>query len=258
MRSFFFEPFAPPDHPFTSCFSQMPRAFSLQVPPPENEPVNFKEGDLFAFGLTVWQNAESFLPYLVIAVQRTLESGIGKGLKANLERVVAENGGRGQVVFRSGEGILSAGLPSTSVDEILSTNLPHTNQLTVRFVTPVRIDIGGKLQNPMTYFSLVKSANERGRALFWAYEKTEPPWDGKELVRTAGKVETVKSNQQWLDLTRFSRRQGERLKIGGIVGWATFEGEGIEKFLPSLRLMEFAHVGKLTTMGLGQIAIEKS
>lgn len=182
-----FEPFVQPDHPFASRLSQMPRAFSLQAPPPENEPVNFREGELFAFGLTVWQNAESFLPYLVTAVQRTLESGIGKGLKANLERVVAENGGGGQIVFRSGEGILSTDLPSTGVDEILSTNLPHTDRITVRFATPVRIDIGGKPQNPIAFSLIVKSANERGRALFWAYEKTKPPWDGKELVRTAGK-----------------------------------------------------------------------
>jgi hypothetical protein len=125
-------------------------------------------------------------------------------------------------------------------------------------VTPTRIDLSGKLQNPVTFSALVKGANERGRALFWAYERTEPPWDGKVLVENARKVEMTDGEQVWLDLQRFSRRQQERLKVGGVIGWTEFEGEDLSPFLPLLKLMEWVHVGKLGTMGLGQIVVEAS
>jgi hypothetical protein len=94
--------------------------------------------------------------------------------------------------------------------------------------------------------------------LFWAYERTEPPWDGKVLVENARKVEMTDGEQVWLDMQRFSRRQQERLKVGGVIGWAEFKGEDLSPFLPLLKLMEWVHVGKLGTMGLGQIVVEAS
>jgi len=252
----FFEPFAPPDHPFSKRLVQMPRPFVLQVPPPSNSPVSFQVGDAFVFGMTVWHQVENLLPYIIVAVQRTLANGIGKGLRASLVRVVAESSEGEKEVFSAKEGIILTSLPSVSAEEVLAFPTEKVSQLIVHFVTPTRIDLSGKLQNPVTFSALVKGANERGRALFCAYEGTEPPWDGKALVEAAGKVEMTESQQVWLDLRRFSRRQQEELKVGGVVGWAKFEGEDLSPFLPLLRLMEWVHVGKLGTMGLGQIAVE--
>ena len=252
----FFEPFAPPDHPFSKRLVQMPRPFVLQVPPPSNSPVSFQVGDAFVFGMTVWHQVENLLPYIIVAVQRTLANGIGKGLRASLVRVVAESSEGEKEVFSAKEGIILTSLPSVSAEEVLAFPTEKVSQLIVHFVTPTRIDLSGKLQNPVTFSALVKGANERGRALFCAYEGTEPPWDGKALVEAAGKVEMTESQQVWLDLRRFSRRQQEELKVGGVVGWAKFEGEDLSPFLPLLRLMEWVHVGKLGTMGLGRIAVE--
>lgn len=254
----FFEPFAPSDHPFSKRLIQMPRPFALQVQPPSNSPVSFRVGDTFTFGMTVWHQAENLLPYIIVAVQRTLASGIGRGMKASLVRVVAESDDGEREVFSAEEGIILTSLPSVSAEEVLALPTEKVSRLKVHFVTPTRIDLSGKLQNPVTFSALVKGANERGRALFWAYEGTEPPWDGKELIKAAGEVEMTKGEQVWMDFQRFSRRQQEMLKVGGVVGWAEFEGEDLSPFLPMLKLMEWVHVGKLVTMGLGQIAVEVS
>ena len=252
----FFEPFAPSDHPFSKRLSQMPRPFVLQVQPPSDAPVEFRSGDLFVFRLTIWHHAEALLPYIIVAAQRTLANGIGKGMKASLLCVVAEHHEGEKEVFSAESGLFVAPLPSVSVGEILTAPQRPIRSVAVRFLTPTRIDLSGKLQNPVTFHALIKAANERGRALFWAYERTEPPWDGKELVDLARKVRMTEGEQTWLDLRRFSRRQQEELKIGGVVGWAKFEGEDLSPFLPLLNLMEWVHVGKLGTMGLGQIAVE--
>ena len=251
----FFEPFSPPDNPFSKRLFQMPRPFALQVPPPANGPVLLKEGDLLSFRLTFWHQAETFLPYIVIAVQRMLEKGVGKGLTARLERVIAEVLDGEEEVFRADEGQIKTTLPTVSVDEVMMKGFEGVKRLRVRFVTPLRIDIGGKLQNPITFPSLIKSANERGRAVFWAYNQTEPLWDGKGLVKGSEGVKLVEGEQRWVDLTRYSRRQGEKLKVGGVIGYALFEGDELSPFLPLLRLMEWLQVGKLTTMGLGEIEV---
>lgn len=251
----FFEPFAPSDHPFSKRLFQMPRPFALQVPSPSNEPVSFLVGENFSFRIVLWHQVEALLPYIVVAVQKTLERGIGQGLEAELEKVVAEVQDGETVVFDSRDGLVSTKVPFVTVDEVMVKPDCPVNRLTVRFVTPTRIDLSGKLQNPITFPSLIKAANERGRALFWAYEQKEPSWDGRGLILAAERVEMVKWEQRWVDLQRFSRRQGEKLKVGGVVGWAEFSGEELSPFFPLLRLMEWVHVGKLGTMGLGQIVV---
>ncbi len=255
----FFEPVAPSDHPFAMRLREMPRPFVLEVPPPADVPVNFRQGDPFVFRIVLWHDAVTFLPYLLVATQRMLEQGLGwkEKVQATLQRVIAE-GAKGQerVIYDACEGLVKMDFPKVAVEEVIGAPSPQkVRRLFIRFLTPVRIDIDKKLQNPLTFSALIKAANERGRALFWAYERREPPWDGKKLVQEAEKVVTVADEQHWLDLTRFSRRQGERMKIGGIVGWATFEGEDLRPFLPLLWLMEWVHIGKLATMGLGQIRV---
>ncbi|MCX7643623.1 MAG: CRISPR system precrRNA processing endoribonuclease RAMP protein Cas6 [Armatimonadetes bacterium] len=91
--------------------------------------------------------------------------------------------------------------------------------------------------------------------MFWTYEQKEPDWDGKALVSASEKVETVKGKREWVDLQRFSRRQVERLKVVKVIGWTEFESEDLSPFVPLLRLMEWVHVGKPGTIGLGQILV---
>ncbi len=252
----FFEPYASFDHPFAKRLSQMPRPFALRVPPPADEPFLFRCGDFLTFHITLWHQVDTLLPYIIVAVQKTLEQRLGQGLQAKLQKVFAETPEGGTKVFDSDEGLVSTKLPSVPIEQVMVPPSNPVKSLTVQFITPTRIDLAGKLQNPITFLALMKSANERGRALFWAYEQREPDWDGKLLVQSAKNVNAVNGEQRWLDLQRFSRRQQERLKVGGIVGWTEFAGDDLSPFVPLLRLMEWVHVGKLSTMGLGQIALK--
>lgn len=252
----FFEPYPSPDHPFAKRLSQMPRPFALQVPPPADKPLTFYAGNLLSFRLTLWHHAETLLPYIVVAVQKTFERGIGQGLRAKLQKVSVELPEGETKVFDADEGLVSTKLIFVPIEQAMTMPNRSIKRLTVRFVTPTRIDLSGKLQNPITFSALIRAANERSRALFWAYEQTDIPWDGKALVQMSAEVKALKGEQKWLELRRFSRRQQESLKIGGIVGWTEFAGDDLSPFIPLLRLMEWVHVGKLSTMGLGQISLE--
>ena len=71
----FFEPTAPPDHPFVTRLREMPRPFVLEVPPPADAPINFRQGDPFVFRIVLWHDAVTVLPYLCVATRRRLERG---------------------------------------------------------------------------------------------------------------------------------------------------------------------------------------
>ena len=57
-----------------------------------------------------------------------------------------------------------------------------------------------------------------------------------------------------MDWERYSTRQEERMKLGGIVGKISFTGS-LGKFLPYLLIAQHIHVGKETTFGLGKVKV---
>jgi len=57
------------------------------------------------------------------------------------------------------------------------------------------------------------------------------------------------------DWSRFSGRQKQRIKMGGLVGLVTYAGD-LADYLPLLALGEFIHVGKGTVFGNGQYRIK--
>jgi hypothetical protein len=69
--------------------------------------------------------------------------------------------------------------------------------------------------------------------------------------RRAEGVATRAADLRWVDWERYSACQDGRMKLGGFVGTATFEGE-LDVFMPLLRLGEVVHVGKGTAFGLGK------
>ncbi len=234
----------------------MPRPFALQVSPPSNNPQSFAVGDRLVFGFTLWHQPAFFLPYLIVAVQRVLTKGLGQKVTAQLNRVVViAEGGQETVIYTADGGTIATELPTCFVDQLFTVPPQPVPNLTVRFLTPLRIDLKGKLQNPVSFEALVRAAHQRAQALFWAYEGEDPPWNKQDLFTLAERTVLVGSEQKWLDLTRYSRRQETRLKIGGVMGWLQVEGDDLRPVLPLLRLMEWVQVGKLATMGLGQIAL---
>ncbi|VVB97205.1 CRISPR-associated endoribonuclease Cas6 [uncultured archaeon] len=83
-------------------------------------------------------------------------------------------------------------------------------------------------------------------------EKWELDWKG--LIERAKKVKIVSSDLKWKELERYSERQETRMKMGGLLGEITFEGE-LAEFMPFIKLGEYLHIGKGTVFGLGKYQI---
>ena len=70
-------------------------------------------------------------------------------------------------------------------------------------------------------------------------------------IERASTVSVVSHHLRWFDWERFSSRQNSEMKLGGLLGDVSFEGD-VRPFGPLLRAGEIVHVGKGTSFGLGQ------
>jgi len=61
---------------------------------------------------------------------------------------------------------------------------------------------------------------------------------------------------RWREVSRWSRRQGCAMKVGGVTGAFTLDAATARALWPMLWLGEWTHAGRLATMGLGKYELE--
>lgn len=76
-----------------------------------------------------------------------------------------------------------------------------------------------------------------------------------ELIEAAKTIVLHSQNVEWSEWSRYSGRQKEWMKFGGLLGAITCQGK-LEPFLPWLALGEWTHVGGKTSFGLGKYSLE--
>jgi len=74
------------------------------------------------------------------------------------------------------------------------------------------------------------------------------------MIRRAESVRVVRNQTRWHDWSRYSGRQKRQVKMGGVVGRMSYEGD-IGEFLPLLVLGSRVNLGKGTSLGLGSLRI---
>ena len=164
-----------------------------------------------------------------------------------------------QEIF-DGESLQAPPPPLASEDLIRSFALSDPKRLTVRFLTPTRLDLDDDLVFPITFHDLVRGLVNRITSLerFYGSPEDAEPAKYAELLDLAREVRMTENAQRWVDLERYSTRQRTKLKMGGAVGYAVYECEDFTPFAGLLALGEWLHVGKLTTMGLGRFEVIRS
>lgn len=80
-------------------------------------------------------------------------------------------------------------------------------------------------------------------------------WDLEPWLEKAAAVRVVSSDLVWHDWQRYSNRQRTKMRLGGLVGEMTLEGD-LRPFSALLRTAEIVHVGKGTTFGLGRVEVQ--
>lgn len=249
--SYIFETPPPPDAAMMRKYPRVPHPYIVE--PPVDERTVLDAGESFDFGITLIGRAVEFLPYIVYAVRQMGEAGIGKGRgRFRLDNVMA---GENPVYEADCEVIHS--VPDSRIDLFPAETppFPPVDGVDMELLTPLRIKFGERFVNDIEFHMIIRAMLRRVSALYEFHEGGDSSsWDFKGLIGQAGTVKTVRHDLRWRDWERYSNRQEELLKMGGLTGSVSFEGE-IGPFMPLLRTAEALHAGKGTVFGLGRVRV---
>lgn len=252
-----FQPFAPRGASAGGRYERMPVPFVLRVPFGADWKPVLRTGEAVEFEMVLVGRANYDLPYYVLALADLGRAGVGPTRhRLRLEEVAAWAPEGFVTVYRAEDAALRTDIPPMSLDRLLEkATLPDRRRLTVRFVTPVRLDLRGDLVYPVAFHQLVRALDQRWRALVACYGGPVP--EEVDLAE-AERARAVSDRTRWVDLRRYSTRQRTDMRIGGAVGTVTYEGPDFGAFCRLLAFGEWLGVGKLTSMGLGRMEVVRT
>jgi len=119
--------------------------------------------------------------------------------------------------------------------------------------TPMRLKREGKHVGPGVFAFADLFGNLLRRISMLTYFHTETPLetDFRGLSDDARRVR-AESALEWREQRRYSNRQRQAMRLGGVWGRMWIEGEDLTPFWPYLWLGQWTHAGTGATMGLGR------
>lgn len=258
-----FAPSIPEGRPEILRLRDPPRPFVLIDPQPEA--ATLAAGVPLALGLTVVGTAVVDLPYFVVALRRLGDVGLGRTrvrFRVDSVRCLDADAMPGAIVYALGTDVVRPARAALRARDLARPGDAAARRARVRFVTPT--DVRGTAApgteatpgDGPAFGILVRRARDRAGALATFFGGGPLGGDPRALGTLADGVRTVSSEIGRVDLARRSSRTGQRHALGGVVGAAIYEGEGVAAAMPWLRVAEVLGVGKHATFGQGRIAVE--
>lgn len=234
--------------------SSIPHPYVIEWLPKISRP--YRKEERFIFSLILFGEYIQQLPYFVYAVNRMGKEGIGgkngsgKRPAMRLEKVFH----KGQQIYQKLENRLPGKIPFQ-----LSTleNLPQKTQpiqLTIDMLTPLRLKEKGRFARDIDFSIFIRAVIRRLESLWKTYGDQLVDIDKNQIMPLARTIKTVSKDLKWQQQKRYSNRQATSMKMDGIGGSITFEGE-LTPFLPIIKAAEPLHIGKSTAFGLGKYEI---
>ena len=244
-----FEPPPPPNYPDAAKFSDAPRPFILN--PPLTNRQAFHPGDNLEFELVLIGPAIEALPYFIYTFIEIGRKGLGP--ERGRYGMVAVDLLRGDDTTRiyNGRTQTLASYPPREMDLAYNPEDRPADSVTLHFLTPLRLKIKGNLVTHLTFPLFFDRLAQRLALLAAFYNSAVPSPDFSPLMALAESINIAAHDLHWYEWERFSTRQKEAMKFGGLKGRITFTGE-LGQFMPWLKLGGRVNVGQNTTFGLGQ------
>lgn len=241
-------------------FEEVPRPYVIE-PPPEKKTF-YKPGEKIRFELILIGKAIEYLPYFLVTFVELGNMGIGRGRKPYVLRRVL-----GQNPFKKVEHLIysdedkkvrNCDITITGEDILnRADNGVHSpDQITLSFQTPTRIKYDNHFATKLEFHILIGNLLRRFSNLSYFHNNTKISIDYKTFVETATQVIIKNDFTVWEDWERYSSRQQDRMKMGGLVGNISYEGN-LAPYLPLIILGEYIHAGKNITFGLGKYVVKK-
>jgi len=128
------------------------------------------------------------------------------------------------------------------------------SRIRVQFETPTELKTAGAVGKP-DFSLLLARARDRISTLRSLYGEGPLEIDFRALAERARSVRIIRNDLRRVAVERRSSRTGQRHGIGGMVGFAEYEGD-LAEFIPYLDATQWTGVGRHCTWGNGQIKTE--
>lgn len=148
-------------------------------------------------------------------------------------------------------------IPNSTIRDspLLNSQSAIRNEVTLRFLTPTRMRLKGRVIENPSFTQLISSLSLRLSMLAETFADAPLSYDYKAMIERAREVTTRDSTLRLMALDRYSNRRGGKLELDGFMGEVAFAGPAIQDLLPLLVAGEFLHVGSGTAFGLGRYLI---
>ncbi|MEW6574346.1 MAG: CRISPR system precrRNA processing endoribonuclease RAMP protein Cas6 [Bacillota bacterium] len=233
-----------------------PHPFVLE--PPLEDKLKYEPGEGFTLGLVLIGEGISYLPYFIVVVEEMGRAGIGRNRgRFKLEYATAENLSAAEVIYAGRSRTLAESFPLVTPRELNAAFSGNgIRRIEVTFLTPARLQHAGRPAAALDFEIFLRALLRRYSWLSSLYCGSLPPLPYREMLASAGeRVKVAGMCLAWEDRQRYSARQRALLKMGGLTGRVSFEGE-LAPYLPLIRLGEYLHVGKGTVFGLGKYRLD--
>lgn len=231
------------------------RPFAIQPPLTGSY---FQTGETFSFGINLFGDVAELIPYLIQAVYRMGQIGVGYGRGQFVLRQVQSSNpltDHRQDILINGRVSLTNLLPIHR-DQVrqVSARLPRSS-VRLRFLTPAQIVSMSKFDTCPVFAHLIARLIERCQSIETHYVQTSSPQSAWQNVYTdlTAQAETVQLTQnltRWINVRSGSRRDDSSKPISGFVGDAVFEGN-LLPFHEWLVWGQSLHIGKNAVKGNG-------
>lgn len=202
--------------------------------------------------ITLIGKAVDYFPYIFYAFKQAGEEGI---LRDRIKYAIRDIKLHDKSILQSDGSIdINNETEHFSVDTSLRGK--RSQQIVIQAKTPIRMKAQGKYISNITYDSVINAVLRKMNILSSMYGKTDKNEKVREQLNKFTYDHQETANFQWLDLHRYSARQRNNMKMGGIVGSLILEGKFTPLERSILKAAELFHIGKNVSFGLGKIEVK--
>jgi len=238
----------PPERHALQKFSKIPNPYVIE--PPEGGARVLAAGESFTFNMVLMGKALPQLPLIILAWERALGGGLGKTSPSRCELVSVHSEGDDEAIYTSGGKIRGHHHARADTSTLSS-------EVALEFTTPLRLQ---KLGNnvglrELDARTLLIALARRYQLLCDTQLENSPQADFAALSAAAQQIR-IKADMHWHDWERYSNRQQQAMKLGGLRGRLELTGD-LSPFAQLLALGQWLHVGKETVFGLGRYRVDQ-
>ena len=252
--SVLFESFLPDGAKRLKSQDKIPHPYILRPLQPGG---GFRAGHELGFELSLIGKAVSFFEFVIAAVQKMGEQGMGEA-HTNFELLsVHDSLDHDATLWDVNHGNKLAALPTPESVLDIGEKVPPSNKIQLNLMTPLILKKNGDLNMRPSFREISRSILGRISSLLFFHCDTdlEQYLDFRKVLQDAQSVKELEIKIHKETLKRWSNRQKKIIYLHGISGHLRYEGDSVEELWPYLLAGQYIHMGNSTVFGLGRYEI---